>query len=170
MRKRRGLKRIAETIYSDSDWSLKAGRVVRATAGRVNKGHLFKFAAEKVPFQAIRQTEKHVVRTLGIPPTGVYVAMDSMGCPRYVGRGSVFLRLKQHKMTYSRELLFFSVYIVEKKQHEREIETLLIRTASYLAVFNERKVRASIAPGNILDYEVGTRFVERQWKKGRKAG
>jgi hypothetical protein len=169
MKKRLGKKRITSIIYSDADWSVKAGTVVRAKPGKVKVGCLFKIVGEKLPFQSIKKVEQHVT-DVGISPNGVYLAMDSMGCTRYVGRGEVFQRLRAHKKRFSRELAFFSFYIVEKKQHEREVETLLIRTASFLAVLNERKVRASIAPGNILDYEVGTRFVERQWKKGAKSG
>jgi hypothetical protein len=169
MAKRPGKKKVEATLYADADWSVKAGKLIRAGPGKVQQGRLFTMVGEKLPFQALKKIEKYVVDA-GIRTEGVYVAMDSMGCPRYVGRGSVFFRLGQHKKKYSRELMYFSFYIVENKQHEREIETLLIRTASYLAVFNERKIRASIAPGNVLDYEVGTGFIERQWKKGKKAG
>jgi hypothetical protein len=167
-KKRPGRKEIEKTIYSDKNWSVKAGRVVRLGAGRV-KGNLFKLVGEKIPFAAIGRTEKHAREVLRVIPNGVYLAMDSMGCPRYTGRGAVFSRLKTHKKHFPVELAFFSFYIVEDKQYEREIETLLIRSASFLSVLNERKVRASIAPGSVLDYEVGTRFVERQWKRGRKS-
>jgi hypothetical protein len=134
----------------------------------VAKGHLFKLVGEKIPFGAIHAVGRHAREVLGETPNGVYLAIDSMGCPRYAGRGAVFSRLKAHKKAFPVELLFFSFYIVERKQHEREIETLLIRSTSFLAVLNQRKVRASIAPGSVLDYEVGTRFVERQSKKGRR--
>jgi hypothetical protein len=123
---------------------------------------------EKIPYSAIRDVKKHATDVLNETPNGVYLAMDSMGCPRYAGRGAVFSRLEAHKKSFPLELIYFSFYIVEEKQHEREIETLLIRSTSFLAVLNNRKVRASIAPGSVLDYEVGTHFVERQYKKGRK--
>jgi hypothetical protein len=168
-KKRAGKKAIYGTIYSDDTWSVKNGRVVRLGAGKVKKGHLFKLIGEKIPFAAVSKVEKHARNILETVPNGVYLAMDSMGCPRYTGRGAIFSRLKAHKKAYPVELEFFSFYVVEDKQHEREIETLLIRSASFLSVLNERKVRASIAPGSVLDYEVGTKFVERQFKKGRKS-
>ena len=65
------------------------------------------------------------------------------------------------------ELVYFSFYVVLHKKHEREIETLLIRAAGPLLQFNTRKKRVSIMPGNIKDYEAGTFFYERQYKKGR---
>lgn len=58
--------------------------------------------------------------------------------------------------------------MVSEKKHEREIETLLIRAASFLLEFNERKKRIGIAHGNVQDFEAGTLFYERQQKKGRK--
>lgn len=166
--KRAGRKQIDETLDADKDWSVKAGRVVRRNPGKVATGNLFKFVGEKIPFWAIRKVEKYVSTKLGGQPNGVYLAIDSMGCPRYAGRGAVFSRLKAHKKLYPFELTYFSFYIVKKKQHERELETLLIRSTSFLAVLNKRKVRASIEPGNMLDYEVGTSFIERQYKKGKK--
>ena len=168
-KKRRGKKVIEGILYTDKTWSVKYGRVKRVNAGKVATGSLFKLIGEKLPFTAIGEVEKHARKVLKTVPNGVYLAMDSMGCPRYTGRGVIFSRLKAHKKHFPVELVFFSFYVVEAKQHEREIETLLIRSASFLSVLNERKVRASIAPGSVLDYEVGTKFVERQFKKGKKA-
>jgi hypothetical protein len=37
------------------------------------------------------------LRTHDIEPSGVYIAHDSMGCPRYVGRGDIFARLRAHR-------------------------------------------------------------------------
>jgi len=62
-----------------------------------------------------------------------------MGTARYIGRGHVFNRLKSHKKAHQKELVYFSFYIVEEKQHEREIETLLIRAAGPQLEFNDRK-------------------------------
>ena len=36
-----------------------------------------------------------------------------------------------------------------------------------LLEFNTRKKRVDIMPGNIRDYEAGTFFYERQYKKGK---
>jgi hypothetical protein len=46
----------------------------------------------------------------------------------------------------------------------------VIRATSHLLDFNERKKHPTIEPGSILDYEGGTKFYERQNKKGKKAG
>jgi hypothetical protein len=99
--------------------------------------------------------------------TGIYLAHDSMGVARYAGRGNIFSRLKQHQKSHKLELAYFSFYVIPNKSHEREVETLLIRAASNLLLFNERKKRETIQPGNIHDYEAGTKFYERQWKRGR---
>ena len=169
MAKRAGKKQIDKKIWSDNDCSVKGGRIVRRGSGKVSIGQLFKAVGEKLPYQAINKVENYVIHTLGIKANGIYLAHDSMGCPRYIGRGAIFNRLKSHKKNHSKELYYFSFYIVSAKQHEREIETLVLRSSSYLAVFNERKIRASIEPGNMLDYEVGTQFIERQWKRGPRA-
>lgn len=90
-----------------------------------------------------------------------------MGVPRYVGRGDIFERLKARKKAHEAELQYFSYYIIPDKKHEREIETLVIRAASPLLDFNERKKRTIISTGNVRDYEGGTFFYERQRKRGR---
>ena len=58
--------------------------------------------------------------------------------------------------------------MVLDKAHEREIETLLIRSAGPHLQFNTQKKRVDIAPGNVRDCEAGTEFYERQSKRGRK--
>jgi hypothetical protein len=92
-----------------------------------------------------------------------------MGYARYVGRGHIFTRLKSRAKQSALEIKYFSFYVVQAKLHEREIETLLIRVGAPMLYFNERKKRLSLSPGNIRDYEPGTQFYERNYKKGRKA-
>ena len=92
-----------------------------------------------------------------------------MGAPRYIGRGKIFGRLKSHFKRHAKELFYFSFYVVKEENHEREIETLLIRGAANMLEFNNRKKRVGIAPGNVRDFECGTLFYERQSKKGKKA-
>ncbi len=101
------------------------------------------------------------MRERHLPRNGVYVAHDSMGYARYVGRGDIFARLKARRDAQILELKYFSFYVVLSKNHEREIETVLIRSASPLLQFNERKKEVSILPGNINDYEAGTDFYVR---------
>ena len=107
--------------------------------------------------------------TREITATGIYVAHDSMGTPRYIGRGNIFGRLASHRKAHHHELVYFSFYVVAEKIHEREVETLLIRAAGPSLLFNERKKRVDIEPGNIRDYEAGTIFYERQHRRGRRA-
>ncbi|MEZ4216226.1 MAG: hypothetical protein R3E88_07090 [Myxococcota bacterium] len=130
---------------------------------------LFTALGEKLPFEALANVRRDLAER-GMQATGVYVAHDSMGTARYIGRGAIFARLSAHKRAHSAELLYFSFYIVEQKVHEREIETLLIRAAGPQLEFNSRKKRVGIAPGNVRDYEAGTLFYERQSRRGRRAG
>ncbi|HKF05814.1 MAG TPA: hypothetical protein VKB49_26075, partial [Candidatus Sulfotelmatobacter sp.] len=66
------------------------------------------------------------------------------------------------------ELKYFSFYVVEEKKHERELETLLIHSAGPLLQFNTKKKRLTISAGSVRDYEAGTLFFERRYKKGKK--
>jgi hypothetical protein len=88
-----------------------------------------------------------------------------MGCPRYIGRGNIFNRLAARKKAQDLELEYFSFYVVSEKKHEREVETLLIRAAGFLLEFNDRKKRVGLEPGSISDYEAGTVFYLRRYKK-----
>lgn len=154
-------------VWSSRDWSVKRGRLVPRGRPR-NVSQLFQAIGEKLPYAALDAVERGL-RDDGVSRSGVYIAHDSMGAPRYIGRGgNVFSRLRSHKKAHRLELLYFSFYIVEAKAHEREIETLLIRGASHLLEFNNKKKRVGISPGNIRDYEPGTSFYERQYKRGRK--
>lgn len=153
----------------DSTWTVQHGILRR---GRGNPGkteHLFKVVGEKLPFEALATVKRHVREELHLEPYGVYVAHDSMGCPRYIGRGHVFGRLDARRKAQVQELKYFSFYLVSEKKHEREIETLLIRAAGFLLEFNSRKKRVGISHGNIRDFEAGTLFYERHYKKGRRA-
>jgi len=169
MAKRPGVKRLEQRLdpIPSSDWVVHFGRIARAGPGKVARS-LFKLLGEKLPYEYLRDVENYVWENLDIVPRGVYMAHDSMGCPRYIGRGWVFGRLRSHLKKHPRELRYFSFYIVEDRRHEREVETLLIRSASFLTVFNDRKVHDSIQPGSVLDYEVGTRIFERHFRRGRR--
>lgn len=155
-------------VWSDAIWSVKKGHLSRPR-GRPGKIEpLFKALGEKLPYGALDEVEASLQQR-GIPRSGIYMAHDSMGAPRYIGRGSnMFTRLRSHKKAHKLELLYFSFYVVKANVHEREIETLLIRGASHLLAFNDRKKRVGLSAGSIYDYEPGTQFYERQYKKGRK--
>ena len=125
---------------------------------------LFKVVAEKLPYESI-QTVERVMKERRLTRTGVYVAHDSMGTARYVGRGRIFARLKAHHRKYPLVLLYYSFYVVPNKSHEREVETLLIRAAGSLLEFNQRKKRVTISPGSIRDYEAGTVYFQRRRRR-----
>ena len=168
MAKAPALKKPDGVVWSNADWSVVRGHLTRPRGRPEGAKPLFRIVAEKLPFAALDDVEASL-RDNGIKVSGIYVAHDSMGAPRYVGRGNVIGRLRSIQRTHRFELLYFSFYVVEEKVHEREIETLLIRGASHLLEFNDRKKRVGIYPGSIYDYEPGTKYYERQDKRGRKA-
>jgi hypothetical protein len=156
-----------KAIWADGEcWTVHKGNLHRHKKGPNSVDSLFKLVAEKIPFDAINAVEKNL-QSLDFGTDGVYIAHDSMGCPRYIGRGNVINRLKARKWEQPLELEYFSFYIVEEKKHEREIETIMIRAAGPLLVFNDKKKRNSIDAGDIKDYEAGTLYYERHWKKGK---
>ena len=164
--KKRAVKTINEAgIYRDDLWIVRFGKL-NAGPGRPQKT-LFLAIGEKLPVESIGKVNA-CLRAKGIRRLGVYVAHDSMGYARYIGRGRVFARLSAHFKTHKLELKYFSFYIVADRGHEREIETLLIHSAGPLLQFNTNKKRLTISPGNISDYEAGTVFFERHYKKGRR--
>jgi len=164
--KKPSTKRVDWEIWADDLWSVKTGRFVPAPGRPNGVTSLFRHVAEKIPYDAIDDVRKEF-KSNGWASEGVYIAHDSMGFARYVGRGQVFNRLKARKKAASLELAYFSFYIVANENHEREIETLMIRLGGPHLHFNDRKKRVDIRAGNIRDYEPGTRFVERQRRRGK---
>ena len=165
-RKPPAIKVVIEEMYADGNrWTVQYGELKRGQGRPPKTEHLFRVVGEKIPYAAISKVKKHLKEN-GHTFQGVYIAHDSMGCPRYIGRGNIFARLESRKKAQPLELEYFSFYVVSEKKHEREVESLLIRASGFLLEFNDRKKRVGIAPGNIRDYEAGTIFYERQRKKG----
>jgi hypothetical protein len=159
-RKPKATKVGGDEIWDDgSHWKVRIGELKRQQ-GRQGDERLFKAVAEKIPFGAINKVAS-ALKKMGVPRTGVYIAHDSMGVARYIG---IIPRLKARKRAQPLELCYFSFYVVDKKTHELEIETLLIRAAGPQLHFNSKKKRVDIAPGNVGDYEAGTRYFQRQHK------
>ncbi|MHA6890821.1 hypothetical protein [Ralstonia pseudosolanacearum] len=160
-------------VFSKAPWVVHFGELQQIKKRRGRKPaaakteHLFRVVGEKLPFAALAHVKKHLQEN-GYSSQGVYVAHDSMGCPRYIGRGNIFQRLAARKKALQFELEYFSFYVVAEKKHEREIETLLIRAAAFLLEFNDRKKRIGIAPGSVNDFEAGTVFYERRYERGAK--
>jgi len=159
-------KEVEGPIWQDDRWVVKTGRLVPPPGRPRKTKSLFRHVAEKIPFEALDEVRKEF-RDRGWASEGVYVAHDSMGFARYVGRGKVFDRLRVRFREAPLALKYFSFYIVTSKKHEREIETLLIRLGGAHLHFNERKKRFATETGSIMDYEAGTRFVERRPRRGR---
>lgn len=161
-------KKIEETVPGNhGSWKVQYGKLKRGKGHPGKVEHLFKIVGEKIPFDALADVKNHLT-SKAHTHQGVYVAHDSMGCPRYIGRGDIFVRLSARKKKQPLELHYFSFYVVSSKKHEREIETLLIRAGGFLLEFNDRKKQVGLEAGNIRDYEAGTIFYERQRKKGKK--
>jgi hypothetical protein len=156
---------IAKSVWgpSGSRFKVTQGKLVRGRGRPSKVESLFKVIGEKLPFESLENVRGHVGE-LGFSRYGVYVAHDSMGYARYVGRGAIFSRLKSHRKAHP-ELLYYSFYIVAEKAHEREIETVAIRAAGPQLHFNTRKRRIDIGAGNVRDFEAGTFFYERKGKR-----
>ncbi len=152
-------------VYDGPQWAVNYGELRPGSGSSEETLPLFQALGEKLPFEALAEVRKHLKKE-GIPRTGVYIAHDSMTYARYIGRGNIFPRLAAHKNAL--ELKYFSFYVVKDKKHEREIETLLIRAAGPLLQFNTKKKRLTLSVGNINDYEAGTLFFERRYKRGAK--
>jgi len=167
--KRSSRKESEQKVSEHGSWVVWRGKLI-PSRGRPDKiNSLFQVVAEKLPYECLNDVKKDVAAQ-GLKTNGIYLAHDSMGHVRYAGRGSIFTRLAASKKAHPLELLYFSFYVIADKKHEREVETVVIRAASPLLEFNDRKKRTTIDSGNIRDYEGGTFFYERQKKKGRKKG
>src|SRR5206468_2282944 len=125
---------------------------------------IFEVIGEKLPWDCLSKINLHL-RNQGCDRVGVYVAHDALGYPRYVGRRFIFRRLRSHKKAHPNELAYFSFYIIEGKHHQRDIETLLIRTAGAALGFNDRKKREMIEVGRLRDYHGPLLFYERHAKR-----
>lgn len=154
-------------MWEDATWSVRSGDL-RKRPGRPSFDQpLFRTIAERIPFAALDAVRREMT-SYDVPLTGAYIAHDSMGAPRYIGRGNLFSRLRRRRSRQKLELAYFSFYVVSEKVHGREIETLLIRAAGPQLHFNTQKKRVDIQPGSTRDYEVGTIFFERRYRRGQQ--
>lgn len=161
-------KRVEQQVWSgvgDSRWVVRRGRLARSAGNPGKVPNLFQIVAEKLPRDSLSAVKKDVQRK-GLRAYGVYVAHDSMGYARYIGRGDIFNRLKARFRAQPLELMYFSFYVVENQKHEKEIETLLIRAGGPQLHFNDRKRRIDIEVGNVRDFQAGTHFYERKKRRG----
>jgi hypothetical protein len=168
-RKKPSAKKAEGKICGNGTWTIVSGALTRPLGHPGKTRSLFKAVGEKIPFEFLGDVRKKL-ESFGVSTTGVYIAHDSMGYPRYIGRGNIFSRLDSRRKAQTLELSYFSFFVVEHKVHEREIETIMIRAAGPLLDFNNRKVRNDIQAGDVRDFEAGTKYIERQYKKGKKTG
>jgi hypothetical protein len=156
-----------DVVFDDQNWSVVVGQLKPLPGTARKADHLFKFVAEKLPWDSLTNVAAHLKKR-GVKRQGVYMAHDSMGVARYGGRGNIFPRLRSHKRKYKKELVYFSFYIIENKTHEREIENAILRAAGPQMILNQRKVREGIDPGRVADYEPGTNFFRRKYARGTR--
>jgi hypothetical protein len=157
MAKRAAVKRIeADARGGSGKWVARFGKLDPGTGRKTAVPNLFQVVGEKLSFEALSAVDKQPGSLIskGIRRKGVYVAHDSMGYARYIGRGRIFPRLRACLSKHPSELVYFSFYIVKEKQHEREIETLRI-LAGPLLQFNTKKKDLPRAPGIFLTTKPG---------------
>jgi hypothetical protein len=122
------------TVADANGWVIVEGDVVAISTKPRGPGRpksptsLFRVVAEKIPYVFLDEV-RNVMITVKLSSNSIYIAHDCVGYPRYVGRGAIFTRLKQRKTAQVLELCYFSFYVVADKNHEREIETIMIRAA-----------------------------------------
>jgi hypothetical protein len=105
--KRPAKKSPVEQIWSDSNqWTVGYGRLVPAPGRPRKTTHLFRVLGEKLPIEALDDVRDDV-RACELGEEGVYIAHDSMGYARYVGRGQIFSRIKQQAKSSVLEIKYF---------------------------------------------------------------
>jgi hypothetical protein len=168
-RKKKSAKRKVDSVCKKGSVEIVRGRLVAGPGRPAGKPRLLKVVAEKLPWECFSEVRKNV-EELFSPAEGIYLAHDVQGVARYCGRGDIFARLCTHRKKHGLKLLYFSFYIVEEKNHERELETAIIRAAGPLLLLNDRKVALGTDTGDLTDYEPGTEYIERQLRRGKRRG
>jgi hypothetical protein len=93
-------------VWSDAGelWLVVRGKLSKVHKGRQKRQdhtRLFRVIGEKLPKESLEKVWLDQ-KSRGLPLTGVYMAHDSMGAPRYIGRGQIFWRLRSHFRRHSR--------------------------------------------------------------------
>ena|ERR1017187_5519641 len=156
------------SIGEYGNWAVFPGELRRKRGRPLGTLQLFSAVAEKLPRESLADVCRDLSDRLKHRLYGVYIAHDSMGYPRYIGRGDIRSRLSERFKQRHEELMYFSFYVVAQKIHEREIETLLIHAAGPLLDFNAKKKRTGIQAGSVQDFEAGTLFYERRYTWGKR--
>jgi len=149
--KAKATKSIQERVWHDTSWVVSRGVLKRRRGRPENVKPLFLVVGEKLPFASIDAVGKQVGQRIG-SRSGVYVAQDSMGYARYIGRGKIFTRrrrLGRIERTCS--------CTTRSTSSSRALTGVRLNPCSYvragpLLEFNTRKRRANIEPGDVYDF------------------
>src|SRR5277367_1702505 len=98
MAKRKAVKLLKATVFNEkgNPWTVHFGRL-NPGPGNPGSARLFQVLGEKLPFEALNSVRKYLkTKQPQLRRTGVYIAHDSMGQARYIGRGNIFGRLAGH--------------------------------------------------------------------------
>ena len=113
--KSRATKTITDRVPGDHGcWTIHYGELKRGRGRPQKTEHLFKVIGEKLPYEALPAVKKDL-QDRGHTFQGVYVAHDSMGCPRYIGRGNIFARLEARKKSQQLELDTFPSMLCRRR-------------------------------------------------------
>ena len=83
-------KRVNSDIISlEKDWNIQVGELRPLGHGPHKKDNLFKYVAEKLPWDALLPVSRYL-KGRKVKRVGVYMARDSFGVARYGGRGNIF--------------------------------------------------------------------------------
>ena len=81
-------------VCENDHWTIVMGELKRSRGRPNNTQPIFKMIGEKIPFVFLNQVENK--RSEAKRSTnGIYIAHDSMGYPRYIGRGKIFARWRR---------------------------------------------------------------------------
>lgn len=86
-------KSLVQRVWSNDQWTVGWGRLVPGPGRPPGRPRLFSVVGEKLPIEALSAVRDDL-QAAGFRTEGIYVAHDSMGYARYVGRGQIFTRLK----------------------------------------------------------------------------
>ncbi|HUI91496.1 MAG TPA: hypothetical protein VLX68_04525 [Chitinivibrionales bacterium] len=93
MSKKRTSRKKSRDHKTFGSWTISCGELI-AKQGRPGKKDqtIFKAFGEKIPWNTVNWI-KHILQENKLGTEGIYIAHDSMGIPRYIGRGAIFSRL-----------------------------------------------------------------------------
>lgn len=99
-------KSTVDRVWENDTWTVGYGRLIPGRGRPRKQTRLFSAAGERLPIESLDAVRKDL-RERGLGEEGVYVAHDSMGYARYVGRGRIFARLKARAKANKLEVKYF---------------------------------------------------------------